>query len=116
MHVLLFLNGAVCPAGHNARREVEKLLKEYADRAAEVASLAAEVLAHRKLLELTSLEGPLNMLSDPPMKLNTTTERGIPSQVSSWSVLACNVLECMNDHRQCKELLCIFDTLPFMTF
>lgn len=71
----------LCPADHNAQREVDQLLRDYADRAAETASLAAELLAHRNLGEENDAGGPLGLLRDAPRTVNTTCDRGIRSRV-----------------------------------
>ncbi|CAL8463418.1 g2952 [Coccomyxa elongata] len=67
--------------GHDAHREIELLLMEYADRAAEVASLAAELLAHRRRLEPIDAMGSHGLLPDATTKkVNATGDRGIPAR------------------------------------
>ncbi|BDA48717.1 hypothetical protein COCOBI_12-3990 [Coccomyxa sp. Obi] len=67
--------------GYEAHREIKLLLTEYADRAAEVASLAAELLAHKMLLEPNNAMGSLGLLPDAATKkVNSTGDRGIPAK------------------------------------
>lgn len=83
MSVHWFTRRGLWSAGYDAHREIEVLLKEYTHRAAEVASLAAELLAHKKLLEQSDAMGSHGLLPDPTTKkVNTTGDRGIPARVS----------------------------------
>ncbi|KAK9917745.1 hypothetical protein WJX75_007749 [Coccomyxa subellipsoidea] len=65
---------------HNSHWEVDQLLKDFTDRAAETALLAAELLAHRSLLGENDDGGPVGLLQDAPRTMNTTCERGIRSR------------------------------------
>ncbi len=61
---------------------------EYADRAAEVASLAAELLAHRRLLEPFDAMASHGLLPDASTKkVNATGDRGIPARVGTLNVI-----------------------------